>query len=239
MEPLLANALCDVREGNITSDTVAALKRCVVIAQYTCGCHITLLPADVHCCIAGHVMQGLSPHKIAKHAWKLLTFCSKITLAEMWHSCGCTLPVSAVGPCLRHIKTKVSHVINKISMDWTLAQQSREGCVILLTLQEPVSSNTDGVYTDVGSIVAYQRNYDDDRGRMYPIDIARLHHGQTIHISAHRCMLKRDARLRYGTYAPYEQQDFISIEFGSGRQHIHVIELGAHLYSASTTIQVR
>ena len=187
-------------------------------------------------------MQGLTPHKIARHARKLLTFCSKATLVEMWHSCGCSLPMSAVGPCLRHMKTRICHVINNISMDWTglgLGLQSREGCVILLTLQEPVSNNTDDVHTDGGRIVAYQRNYDDDRGRMHPIDIARLHHGQTVHISAHRCMLKRDARLRYGTYAPYEKQDFISIEFGSGRQHMHVIELDEHMYSASTTIQVR
>lgn len=231
METLLTQALRDVHTGQVTVETVRALKRCVYLSQLASDCHITQLPADVHMCIALHLLHGFSAQKLALNALTLRTFCSKNTMAEMWRSC-CSLAPCAVGPFLRGLRKQVSHVIEKSG---TLLVANRyEGYVVLMTPEQPAPTDLHtGIHTDEGRTVVFQRNRDDEHGRMLVnyLDLTRVHSGQHMTLSSHRCMLKRDAKIRFNTYCPYDQQDFISIETGAGRQQMHVIDSSAHGYA--------
>ena len=149
-----------------------------------------------------------------------------------------------VGPLLRDVKARATLVLERASAFIPLSNRNTsEGCVVLLTLSGPASTHRPphhaGVHTDAGRMVVFQCNYDDERGRIHTLDLTQIHDGQHFALSAHRCMLKKDAKLRYGTYCPYEQQDYISIETHRGRHQMHVIDMSAHGHSVHYSVNVR
>ena len=159
-----------------------------------------------------------------------MTFCKRCTIMRMWYSCGCRLSPTGAGDFLRQLRQEIRSLV-----DVPLALNSYEGCVVLMTTPGQYDV-TNSVQTDEGLTVVYQRNCFDTVGRMLRPDVAHLCNKQNVHLSLHRCIMKAHARNRFGTYSPYETQDFISIALPEKRQ-IYVISAG-DARSASVTIHV-
>jgi hypothetical protein len=205
LQATLQETLARVSNTGVDDTCVHMIRECLRLAQLQSNLHISLLPADVHAVIALQVCGHLSARTLCKHHSRLRTFCSYDTLQMLWDSVQ-RIPKSVFNTIyadtVRAVHNTASSARRALSRE-----DDRSDFMILLQPVERAEHavSLDGILTDEGRVVAW---IESNAPNTLPVDDAI---DLTVEASAHRCIMKRDAKRRFGTYAPYMRQDFISI----------------------------
>ena len=202
----LLQTLNHVSQAGVDATCVHMIRECLQLAQVQSGLHISVLPVDVHTLIAQMICERLSARTLCKQHLRLRTFCSAETLKLLWQS----LHPRMSKPRFNMIYAEALRVVDSTASQAreTLKRENENSDFMVLLQQDELSEQStslDDTLTDAGKVVAW---IESNAPIILPIEDAI---DSVVEASAHRCMMKKDAKHRFGTYAPYERQDFISI----------------------------
>lgn len=203
---------------------IPSLREALRQAQCDAGLHLTVLPVDIHFrvgqCLLGE--RG-GPRAFAAALPALRTFCSEEALAQLWASLGFAVSYARFGVQYAAVRAQAQRFVNEaqrllgdVSAPWASHLMVCASC--------PENARRFCECTDGGDLIVWHYR---------PLSLeALLVEPRPVELRAHRCMLKKDARLRFGTYAPYARQDFISVNWGGREMNIYVVNADAFLTQA-------
>lgn len=169
-------------------------------------CCITNIDTDAIVLIASMVCGRLMTRSFAEKIDTLMAFCSREALMLLW-TCVCPdVPLCIYGVLYERNVAIVMHAIHR-ARDALLDEDS--DFMILLDCVQ-TADDACSLLTETGLVVAcIVSNW-----TRHEVKVLRIECSvgvRNVRATAHRCILKRDAIVRFGTYAPFERQDYISI----------------------------